>query len=115
MQMKPFRKVDKTSKRGFLIPVHCWGYTGEDSVLFKKESVNPTALKAEIAVNQGQYNITGKVIDTAGKPVPGVLIKLQMILPQDSTDNDLELAETCIKKLCKNEYGGLFCFPKITG
>lgn len=89
------------------------GYTGEDAALFKKERVNPTALKSEIAINQGQYNITGKVVDTAGKPVSGVLIKLQMILPQDSTDNDMELAKPALRTFARTDAAGEFAFNKL--
>jgi cell division protein FtsW (lipid II flippase) len=108
-----FQKGGQNFKKRVLDSRALLGYTGEDSVLFKKESVNPTALKAEIAVNQGQYNITGKVIDTAGKPVPGVLIKLQMILPQDSTDNDLELAKPALRSYARTNTEGYFAFQKL--
>ncbi|SHE75004.1 FtsW/RodA/SpoVE family cell cycle protein [Pedobacter caeni] len=91
------------------------GYTGDDSLLFKREKVNPPVLKAETDLQKGQYHITGKVIDTAGKPVSGVLIRLQMILPQDSadTDDDEAIPKPALKAYARTDAAGHFAFNRL--
>lgn len=91
------------------------GYTGDDSVLFKREKVNPPVLKPETDLQKGQYDISGKVIDTAGKPVSGVLIRLQMILPQDSadTDDDEAIPKPALKAYARTDANGHFAFNRL--
>ncbi len=64
------------------------GYTGDDSVRFIQEQRHPPALPASVDAAMGEHGITGK-IQHEGEAVPGVLVRLDMILPQDSlyTDN----------------------------
>src|SRR5215217_7946485 len=61
------------------------GYTGDDSLRFAQESTRPPQLPAIVNLKKGLYSITGKIIDSLKRPVSGVLIKIQMVLPQDST------------------------------
>ncbi len=70
------------------------GYSGEDAELFKKEIRNPAPHPNTIDLHTGKYNISGKVLNQDKKPVAGVLIKLQMILPQDSAYAEAEDAFT---------------------
>ncbi|SHM20902.1 FtsW/RodA/SpoVE family cell cycle protein [Mucilaginibacter sp. OK098] len=65
------------------------GYTGDDSVRFTQEKDNPPALPAVNDVGLTGYNISGVILNKTS-PVAGVLIRLQMILPQDSLYNDEE-------------------------
>lgn len=60
------------------------GFTGTDSLKYKQEQQKPQQLPASRDFAQGTYSIGGKIIDTADKPVSGVLVRLQMILPQDT-------------------------------
>ncbi|WP_285058557.1 FtsW/RodA/SpoVE family cell cycle protein [Pedobacter ginsengisoli] len=60
------------------------GYTGDDSVRFLQELKKPPYFPAAADLNKGEHSITGSIIDSLNKPVAGVLIKLQMILPLDS-------------------------------
>ena len=59
------------------------GYTGDDSVRFKQERNNPPAMPAVVDMAMGTHSIKGQIVNKE-QPVPGVLIKLEMILPQDS-------------------------------
>ena len=65
------------------------GYTGNDSSRFLQEKNNPPQLPEQTAIGLSGYSIKGEVLDK-GSPAGGVLIRLQMIIPQDSTFNDEE-------------------------
>ena len=65
------------------------GYTGDDSTRFVQEKKHPPQLPAVTDAGLAGYSISGKIRNKK-TPVPGVLIRLQMILPQDSTFNDEE-------------------------
>lgn len=111
-----FNKGGQNFKKRVLDSRALLGYTGDDSLLFKKEKVNPAILNSETDLHQGENHISGKVIDTAGKPVPGVLIRLQMILPQDSayTDNDdEEIAKPALKVYVRTNKDGQFAFKNL--
>ncbi|MBC8053298.1 MAG: FtsW/RodA/SpoVE family cell cycle protein [Sphingobacteriaceae bacterium] len=76
------------------------GFTGDDSIAFAQERNKPQQLPAITTVGMGKYGISGLIKDREGKPVSGVLVRLQMILPQDSaysetvTEVETELIET---------------------
>jgi cell division protein FtsW (lipid II flippase) len=60
------------------------GFTGTDSVRFIQEQRNPPPLPSSVNVAMGQYNISGTITTSNEIPVAGVLVRLEMILPQDS-------------------------------
>ena len=60
------------------------GYTGDDSLRFAQEKNNPPELPGVTDVDMGKHAIAGVVMKNKNEPVPGVLIRLRMILPQDS-------------------------------
>lgn len=76
------------------------GYTGEDAVRFEQERSNPPQVPAEIDLGLGEHNIGGKIVGNDEKAVAGVLVRLQMILPQDSayTDDENAYEDAPIKK-----------------
>jgi len=65
------------------------GYTGDDSLRFIQEKNDPPALPASTDLGLDGYAISGKILNKK-LPVNGVLVRLQMILPQDSIYNDEE-------------------------
>ncbi|WP_207425390.1 FtsW/RodA/SpoVE family cell cycle protein [Pedobacter sp. SYSU D00535] len=67
-----------TASRSFL------GYTGADSALFVTERTSPMAVNAETNVGMGSNRIKGQVLNKDDEAVSGVLVRLEMILPQDS-------------------------------
>ncbi|TWR28950.1 cell cycle protein [Mucilaginibacter pallidiroseus] len=67
------------------------GYTGDDSLRFSQERKNPPAVNAVNDLGMGNYSISGIILNKK-VPVSGVLIRLQMVLPQDSLITD-ELSE----------------------
>jgi cell division protein FtsW (lipid II flippase) len=66
------------------------GYTGDDSVRFLQESRKPPYFPASVDLKNGLHSITGSIIDSLDRPVAGVLIKMQMVLPLDSAIVDDE-------------------------
>ena len=61
------------------------GFTGEDEKRFTQELSQPQALPAVTDLNSGGSSIAGRVTHD-GKDVPGVLVKLNTVLPLDNID-----------------------------
>ncbi|RYZ22178.1 MAG: cell cycle protein, partial [Chitinophagaceae bacterium] len=76
-----FRRRARTSR--ILI-----GFSGNDSMRFDAERRNPPQLPATVNVGLGQYAINGKIKTVEEAASAGVLMRLQMILPQDSVYSD---------------------------
>ena len=76
------------------------GYTGDDSLLFVQEKTQPSPLQAHVDIALGQHNISGTITNKAEKPISGVLIRLEMILPQDSAYSEqvTEVVKEAIEK-----------------
>jgi hypothetical protein len=64
------------------------GYTGADSNRFFQERKAPPPLPAVNALDLGKYRIGSIVRNANDEPVAGVLVRLEMILPQDSVYSD---------------------------
>ncbi len=64
------------------------GFTGDDSLRYSQEKSAPPALPAVVEVKSGDHNIGGEIVNSDKVPVSGVLVRLIMILPQDSVYSD---------------------------
>lgn len=62
------------------------GYTGDDSIRFVQERNKPPQLPAVTDVGLGSYSISGNILNKK-EPVAGVLVRLRLVLPQDSLSN----------------------------
>jgi cell division protein FtsW (lipid II flippase) len=60
------------------------GFSGDDSLRFEQEKKAPPSLPAANNIGLGNHAIRGEIKNREGKPVAGVLVRLQMIVPQDS-------------------------------
>lgn len=60
------------------------GFTDEDSAIFHQQQKDPASAPAVNNVGMGHYNISGGIHTTGDQPVPGVIVRLHLILPQDS-------------------------------
>ena len=60
------------------------GFNGDDSLRFDQERKAPPPLPAVNEVKLGDASISGKVINRDEAPVAGVLVRLRIILPEDS-------------------------------
>ncbi len=76
------------------------GFSGEDSVRFEQEKTAPPPLPATVNVSLGEGNINGAVIDATEVGVSGVLVRLQLLLPQDSlyATNVVEVENTKVEQ-----------------
>jgi cell division protein FtsW (lipid II flippase) len=97
-----FAKGGKSFKSRVTASRSLLGYTGDDSVRFIQERKNPPSLPSVNNLAMGSYSISGSIVNEK-IPVSGVLIRLDMILPQDSIYND-ELTED-VKPITENGNG----------
>ena len=65
------------------------GYNGDDSIRFIQEKNNPPQLPQAVDAELGNQAISGSVLNKK-EPVAGVLIRLEMVVPQDSAFNDAD-------------------------
>lgn len=79
------------------------GFTDEDSSLYQIERRKPAPLPSGNNLDMGSGTITGTVVNTTEIPVQGVLIRLQLILPQDSLYS--ESVDDVIRKITVNSKG----------
>ena len=64
------------------------GFTYEDSTLYEQEVKAPASYPVIVDVGLGKYSISGIVQNKEGRPANGVLVRLNMLVPDevDSTD-----------------------------
>jgi cell division protein FtsW (lipid II flippase) len=74
------------------------GFTGNDSLAFAKERSNPPQLPSNTNVGMGNYHISGTIVNKENKPVQGVLVRLEMILPQDSAYSE-QVSEVATERI----------------
>jgi cell division protein FtsW (lipid II flippase) len=91
------------------------GYTGKDSIRFKQELRNKPVLPSKEDLHKGIYSIQGQIIDSLQKPVPGVLVKLEMIIPQDSTftDDEGSYRDNSLNSILRTDATGNFAFLNL--
>lgn len=61
------------------------GYTGYDEALFVREQSKPLQLPAITDIGMNGHSISGIIQNKEDQPVSGVLLRLEMIIPQEST------------------------------
>jgi cell division protein FtsW (lipid II flippase) len=88
------------------------GFTGRDSLAYQQEQHKPMTLPAQKDFGKGLYGISGTLRDTAGKPVAGVLVRLQMILPQDTAYTEEEVVNDFIAYL-RTDARGSYNFSQL--
>ncbi|MEO5647272.1 MAG: FtsW/RodA/SpoVE family cell cycle protein, partial [Chitinophagaceae bacterium] len=84
----------KSYRRRIEISRALLGFSEMDSIFYEKELKQPLQVSAGTAVNLGDHKISGTVQVPSTLPVPGVLIRLHMIVPKDSIFNSEEVAES---------------------
>ncbi|MEO6522102.1 MAG: FtsW/RodA/SpoVE family cell cycle protein [Mucilaginibacter sp.] len=98
-----FTKGGRSFKQRVIVSRALLGYTGDDSLRFIQEKNAPPAIANVTDVGLGDKSISGQIRNKT-IPVAGVLVRLQMILPQDSTYSNQEADETKTKVEQTNEY-----------
>lgn len=87
-----FAEGGKSFKERVLVSRTLLGYTGADSVRFEQERKAPPQLPAVNDLGMSGYSISGTIMNKTAA-VSGVLVRLQMVVPQDSIFNDEETDE----------------------
>ncbi|HZF63607.1 MAG TPA: FtsW/RodA/SpoVE family cell cycle protein, partial [Chitinophagaceae bacterium] len=93
-----FAQGGESFRKRALLSRSLLGFTGIDSLRYEQEKRSPPQLPAVVAINMGKHKIAGRIQKRDDQPVKGVLVRLQMILPQDSlygkvTEVDREQSE----------------------
>ncbi|OLY94837.1 cell division protein FtsW, lipid II flippase [Cnuella takakiae] len=60
------------------------GFSGPDSLLFEQEVQKPISAPQKVQAGLGNQEITATIVNREGDPVAGVLVRLNLVLPQDS-------------------------------
>jgi cell division protein FtsW (lipid II flippase) len=84
-----FANGGESFKKRVIVSRSLLGYTGDDSVRFTQERNHPPQIPTQTDLNLGEYSIRG-TIKNKKLPVAGVLVRLALILPQDSIYSDEE-------------------------
>ena len=79
-----FAKGGSSFKRRVLLSRELLGFSDADSTSFEKERNHPLQVTSQTNVDLGTDNISGSVKSQNGQPVAGALIRLRMLVPQDS-------------------------------
>lgn len=76
------------------------GFAGRDSLLFRQEQLSPQTLSSQLSLNMGPRSMAAAVENAAGNEVGGVLVRLNLILPQDSlySNNVVEVSRLVTEK-----------------
>lgn len=107
-----FSNGGKNFKERVLASRMLLGFSGNDSLKYKQELRNPEKLPADRDFKQGRFSIKGKVTDTAKKAVAGVLVRIQMILPQDTAYNEDEVLNDFISYV-RTDANGNYSFQHL--
>lgn len=102
-----YAKGGESYKKRVIASRSLLGFTGDDSIRFVQEIKSPPPLPSSTNVGMGKYGIKGNIINASESPVSGVLVRLQMILPQDSAYSDA--VTEVVKNVIENGQG----FKKI--
>ncbi|MDR6944834.1 FtsW/RodA/SpoVE family cell cycle protein [Mucilaginibacter pocheonensis] len=98
-----FANGGESFKKRVMVSRSLLGYTGDDSVRFTQERNHPPQIPVQTDLGLGEYSIRG-TIKHKELPVAGVLVRLTMILPQDSIYTDEEIASRAATTQATNAY-----------
>lgn len=79
-----FARGGEVFKRRVQVDRALLGFSDADSVVFEQEQRSPMQLPVSNNVGMGNRAISGSIEKGEAQPVPGVLVRLQIVLPQDS-------------------------------
>lgn len=79
-----FAQGGDSYKRRVLLDRSLIGFSGDDLNNYEQEKRAPSQLPSITSVDLGKNSISGTILNADDDPVPGVLVRMRMILPQDS-------------------------------
>jgi cell division protein FtsW (lipid II flippase)/cell division protein FtsI/penicillin-binding protein 2 len=79
-----FSKGGKSFRKRAELSRDLLGFSEDDSTSFEKEKNHPLQVSSQTNINLGTGNISGVIKNQHGQPAPGVLLRLRLLVPQDS-------------------------------
>jgi cell division protein FtsW (lipid II flippase) len=79
-----YAKGGASYRKRVLLSRSLLGFTAVDSLRYNQEKAAPPALPSKTSLNLGKHSISGTIRNRDDDRVQGVLVRLEMILPQDS-------------------------------
>lgn len=84
-----FIKGGKTSKSRVALSRNLLGFSAADSITFEREKLHPLTAGPLNNVGLGAHSISGAIKNHDNQPVAGVLVRLRLLAPRDtSTESD---------------------------
>jgi len=77
------------------------GFTGRDTLRYEQEKKAPPPMNPVNEIGLGQRQVRVSIEDVEGKPAGGVLVRLQLVVPQDSTYSAL-VSEVASQRIERN-------------
>jgi cell division protein FtsW (lipid II flippase) len=81
-----FFKGGKSFKKRVVLSRNLLGFSAIDSITFEKEKTHPLAVSAQTNIDAGNSNITGVISNQNSEPAAGVLVRLKLLVSQDSSN-----------------------------
>ncbi len=79
-----FLKGGKAFKKRVVLSRNLLGFNEADSITFEKEKAHPLVVTPQTTISMGKYDISGAIKNQDGEPVAGVLVRLKLLVSQDS-------------------------------
>jgi cell division protein FtsW (lipid II flippase)/cell division protein FtsI/penicillin-binding protein 2 len=79
-----FSKGGKSFRKRAELSRDLLGFSEDDSTSFEKEKNHPLQVSSQTNINLGTGNISGVIKNQHGLPATGVLLRLRLLVPQDS-------------------------------
>ncbi|MEO8765320.1 MAG: FtsW/RodA/SpoVE family cell cycle protein [Ginsengibacter sp.] len=80
-----FSRGGKSFRRRVLLSRNLLGFSEADSITFEKEKAHPLAVTFQTTIDLGKYTISGTIKNKNGQAASNVLVRLKLLVPQDSS------------------------------
>ena len=80
-----FLKGGKSFRRRVLLSRNLTGFSEADSITFEKEKTHPLSVTSQTSAGLGKHNISGIIKNQNDQPAFGVLVRLKLLVSQDSS------------------------------
>lgn len=80
-----FARGGKSFKKRVQLSRNLLGFSEADSITYEKEKLKPLQVTAQTNVGFGKYKISGSIKNAEGQPAPGALVRLKLLVAQDSS------------------------------
>ena len=86
-------KGGKSFKKRVIVSRNLLGFAEADSITFEKEKLHPLTVTSQTNILLGNYNISGTIKNQNSQPAAGILVRLKLLLPKDSSADFNELED----------------------